>query len=213
MNPDINQVVPLTKKEFWAKYWFSPLQMVTLKNPKQTDYNFMVEMRNFVVRAGATETMPGTVANVYLSQMTRIMAQDDEKMEHLSDFNLMKIYFDKLIVNVKDMMRETNNQPAYLKDVPTTMRGEAPETPPWQAPVGSTIPVTNSDMKNTWDAPKQAVAPITEEPPKETKESVKEFEFEGGKFKMVVDKNNNETYFRDGRRVKAADYAKAASML
>lgn len=213
MNPDIRHNTPLTKKEFWDKYWFSPLQMVTLVNPKTEAYNFMVEMRHFVIKPGATEQMPGTVANVYLSQMTRIMAQDDDRMEFLSDFNLMKLYYDKLIMDVKDMMQTANNVPAYLSKMPESMKGDAPETPPWQAPVESTIPETNSQMKNTWEAPKTPVTQANSDNAPAPKETTKEFEYEGAKYKMTVDRNDKEMFFKNGTRINAADYAKAASML
>lgn len=183
------QVMPMTKDEFWKVYWFSPLQMVTLVNPKY-DYRFMVEGRNFFIKAGATEKMPGTVANVYLSQMTRIMAQDDDKMSFLSDFALMRQYYDKLIVDVENLIAEDRSQPAYLSNVPESMKGTGEsETPPWQA-------------EKTVETPKH---------PKE--ESTKEFELEGAKYKMTIDRNDKELFFRDGKRVDAAAYSKAASML
>lgn len=188
------QIMPMTKESFWEKYWFSPYQMVTLVNPKY-DYTFMVEGRSFFIKSGATEKLPGTVANVYLSQMTRIMAQDDDKMEHLSDFALMKQYYDKLIVTVDNLINETSNTPAYLNNVPDHVKTEnAPEVPPWQQPPQST----------------PEVPPV--EPPKEVEPTTKEFELEGSKYRMVIDKNDKETYFRDGRRIDAPTYSKAASM-
>jgi len=197
------QVMPMTKEEFWKVYWFSPLQMVTLINPKPYDYKFMVEMRNFIIKAGAKEKMPGTVANIYLSQMTRIMAQDEDKMNFLSDFALMRQYFDKLIVDVENLVKDVDNTPTYLKDIPAHMRTtDAPEAPPWQQ-TPSSIPETNSQMKNT----------VGEQPPKTVEPSEKEFEFEGAKYKMTIDKNDKENFFRDGTRISAADYAKTASLL
>lgn len=198
---------PMTKKEYWAKYWFSPTQMVTLINPKPEDYQFMVEMRHFVLRAGAQEQMPGTVANVYLSQMTRILAQDEDKFEFLSDFNLMKQYYDRLIVDVKDMMQEVNNTPAYLQNIPTTMQGAAPETPPWQAPANQAAPMpqmpeTNSTMRDT----------LKDTDLKETKE-VKEFEHGGNKYKMVVNKRGASMYYKNGGMISEAEYSKTVSML
>lgn len=196
MNPTIQ---PLSQKEFNEKYWFSPLQMVTLINPKSEDYLFLVENRHFVVRAGSKEKMPGTVANVYLSQMTRILAQDEDKMQYLSDVALMKQYYDRLIVDVESLINEVNLQPAYLSQVPETMRAEAPETPPWQQETPpSAIPETNSTMSNTVG---------------EKKEQTKEFEFGGDKYKMVVDKNDKENFFKNGTRISAAEYSKTASML
>lgn len=181
--------------------------MVTLINPQPEDYKFMVEMRHFVMRAGAQEQMPGTVANVYLSQMTRILAQQEDKMQYLADLNLMKEYYDRLIVDVKNMMPEANTAPAYLKQVPTTMQGEAPETPPWQqdqAPQAPTTPMpeNNSTMRDT----------LKTEDLKETAE-VKEFEHGGSKYKMVVNKRGGSMYYRDGKMISETEYAKTASML
>lgn len=205
-------IMPMTKEEFWKEYYFTPLQMVTVINPKPYDYKFMVELRNFSIRAGVNEKVPGTIANVYLSQMTRIMAQDDDKMQFLSDFALMRTYYDKLIVDVENLVREVNNVPAYLADVPSHMRIEdTNDTPPWKAPVKSAVPENDSGLKNTWgkqDEQKPAEPQIVQEV-----SDVKEFEFEGSKFKMVIDKNDNAMFYRDGRRVSAGDFQKAASLL
>lgn len=207
-------VMPMTKEEFWANYWFSPLQMVTLINPKSYDYKFMVENRNFIIRAGANEKMPGTVANVYLSQMTRIMAQDDDKMSFLSDFALMRQYYDSLIVDVISLISEDHSQPAYLSSVPAHMRVESePDTPPWQqqaAKAATSIPETNSDMTNTYDPNSNDTRPKSVAKPKAEN---KEFDLDGSKFKLVIDKNGSESHFKDGKRISAADYAKSASML
>lgn len=211
------QVMPMTKEEFWKVYWFSPLQMVTVINPKGYDYPFMVEGRKYMIKAGVKEKVPGTIANVYLSQMTRIQAQDDDKMNFLSDFALMRQYYDKFIVTVENLMSETNSAPAYLNNTPDHMKvSNTPETPPWDAPAKSAISETNSDMSNTWgkqeETPvKQAPAPVTT--PKTVEESTKEFEFEDAKYKMTVDKNDKEMFFKNGTRISAADYSKAASML
>lgn len=190
-------VMPMTKKEFNDVYWFSPLQMVTVVNPKEYDYPFMFEGRNYMIKAGSKEKIPGSIANLYLSQMTRIMAQDDDKMQYLSDYALMRQYYDKLIVTVDNLVNEVNSAPAYLSQTPDHMKvAGAPETPPWQAPE-SAIPPTNSEMKNTV----------------EKKEVTKEFDLNGAKYKMTIDKNDKEMFFVDGRRIDAATYSKAASML
>lgn len=184
---------PLTKKEFNDKYWFSPMQLVTVVNPKAEDYRFMVELRHFIIKAGATESFPGTVANVYLSHMTRILAQDDERMEYLSDPNLMKQYYDQLIVDVEDLARQDTSVPAYLQHVPQHTIEQPKETPPWQSKT---------------EAP---VMPPTEKV--EVKEDVKEFEQGGNKYKMTTDKNGKKMYYMDGKLTSEANYAKAASML
>lgn len=191
-------VMPMTKKEFNDVYWFSPLQMVTVINSKSYDYAFMVEGRNYMIKAGTKEKVPGTIANVYLSQMTRIQAQDDDKMQYLSDYALMRQYYDKFIVSVENLISEVSNVPAYLSSTPDHMKVTgAPETPPWQAPVESAISPTNSEMKNTVDR----------------KEETKEFELDGAKYKMTIDKNDKEMFFVDGKRIDSATYSKAASMI
>lgn len=206
-------VMPLTKEEFWKLYWFSPLQMVTLINPKSYDFPFMVELRNFIIKAGAKEKMPGTVANLYLDQMTKIMAQDDDKLTLISDFAFRKLYYDKLIVDVESLIKEESTTPAYLKDIPDHLKLDAKdETPPWQQPnkVENSIPETNSAMTNTYD-PTPPTAPGAPQPTVTPKTS--EFEFEGIKYKMVIDKNDKTMYYKDNKLTSAVEYSKAASML
>lgn len=152
--PQPQQVTPITKEEFNKMYWFSPLQMVTLINPQKYDFPFMVELRNFVIKAGRQEKMPGTVANVYLNLMTGIMAQDDDKMTLLSDYTFKGMYYNKLIKDVESLIKENDPLPAYLKDVPEHLKTSVTdETPPWQQPnrIESSVPDTNSDMTNTYD--------------------------------------------------------------
>lgn len=190
-------------------YWFQPTDLVTLINPLTTDYNFMVELRHFVVRAGSKEQMPGTVANVYLSEMTRLLAQVEDKFQHLSDLQLMKEFYDRLIVDKKSLLQEVDTRPAYLSQVPETMQGQAPETPPWQQPqeAPKTAPMTpmpeqTGTMRDT----------LSDTDLKETKE-VKEFEHDGSKFKMVVNKRGGSMYYKDGKMISETEYAKTASML
>lgn len=194
----------MTKEDFWKSYWFTPFQMVTVINLKAEDYPFMVEGRHFVIRSGTKEKIPGTVANIYLSQMTRILAQDDDKMSFLSDFALMKQYFDKLIVDVENLVQDYDNTPTYLKQVPDHMKvsGE-PETPPWQAPVSAPV------------AEPEKVEEVSPEPKKANvvKGEVKEFELNGSKFKMIINKNGDSMYYKDGHLTSEAEYAKNASLL
>ena len=196
-----------TREEFFNVYWFQPTDMVTLLNPQDKDYPFMVEGRHFIIKAGEQIQMPGTVANVYLSQMTRILAQDENKMEFLSDYNLMKQYYDRLMVDVKSMLQEVNNEPAYLSQVPQSMRAEAPEVAPWQR-VATDAPKTEveentSGMKNKLDKTDL----------KEFKEETKEFELSGDKFKKITTKTGKSMYYKNGVLTSEVEYAKAASML
>lgn len=212
MNPDLNVTAPLTKKEFNDRYWFSPLQMVTLINPKTEDYRFMVEMRHFVIRGGATESFPGTVANVYLSQMTRILAQDNDEMNLLSDVALMAKYYDSLMVDVKNMAGEDTSEPAYMKHVlKHTVDSKQEETPPWQQ--------AEQDLEKPVPETPPTQEPVTEEDikpfvvPAKPKEGTKEFEYNGLKFKAVTDKKGVTSFFKNDLEINEADYAKAASMI
>jgi hypothetical protein len=210
MQSDNPMTLPQTKAEFWKTYWFTPYQMVTLKNPKDTEYRFMVEMRHFVIKAGATEVLPGTVANVYLSQMTRVLAQDEDKTSFLSDFALMKQYYDRLIVSVESTINDVDTTPSYLKDVPAHMRtsGE-PETPPWQQPK-TTLPEHNSEMSDSYD-PK-----VMNDKPKDVfpaKDEIKEFELGENKYKAVIKKGGGTMYYKDGKLTTSSEYQKAASLL
>src|SRR5260221_3813940 len=86
----------LTKEQFNARYWFTTLQMVTVLNPAwyreggtgeavSRDFPFMVELRHFIIRAVQHERLPGIIANVYLDQMAKILAQNDDKLGYMSD--------------------------------------------------------------------------------------------------------------------------------
>lgn len=215
--PQPQHVTPITKEDFWKTYWFSPLQMVTLINPQSYDFPFMVELRNFVIKAGRKEKMPGTVANVYLNLMVGIMAQDDDKMTLLSDFTFKAMYYNKLILDVESLIQENDPLPAYLKDVPEHLKTSVTdETPPWQQAdrVANSVPETNSDMTNTYDTTppaKPGAVNATLNP--KAKAETKEFELNGLTFKSVTDKDGVTTFFKNDVEIKEADYSKAASMI
>lgn len=252
----------ITKLDFNKKYWFTSLQMVEVINPTAEDYPFMVEMRHFIVKAGANERLPGVIANVYLDQMSKILAQGDDKLAFMADPQLMKIYFDKLIVDVESLIPEINNVPAYLRDVPTTAVGAATDdVPPWQRDMESARSITPDNVpdpriaaleaanaeqaallaqmaeklgittgsalvtnepisepileKATEIAPNSLVtAPNVPEPSTIASEPTeKEFEYQDNKYKMVIDKNGKQMFFKNGRQTSEAEYAKSASML
>jgi len=116
----------LTLEDWHKQYWFDPMTMVTVVNPLSEDWRFMVELRSYVIEAGKHKDFPGMVANVYLDQMSKILAQNEDKLGYMGDPNLRKVYYDKLIVHVNNLVEQTDNTPAYLR--PTS----AAETPPWQ---------------------------------------------------------------------------------
>lgn len=208
---------PAQAANFKDRYWFTSLQMVTVLNPTwyreggdgtpvSRDYEFMVEMRHFIVRAGQTERFPGVIANVYLDQMSKIIAQNEEKLSFMSDPAMKKIYYDKLIVNVEDLAPIYNPTAAYLRDVAPSAIGQAPdETPPWD----------NPNLERARDIAPNALppAPVVDKPLKNPQPTEKEFELEEIKYKMIVDKNGKEMFYKSGQLTSAAEYAKAASML
>lgn len=248
----------IDKEAFSKKYWFTSLQMVEVINPAWLkdgdgfivqDYPFMVEMRHFIIKAGGREKFPGVIANVYLDQMTKILAQNEGKLEFMADPNLMRVYYDKLIVDVENLAPEYNPVPAYLRDVAPSGVGQAKdETPPWQQnmeqarsampdnapqvdPRVTQLETKVNGMSSVMDAiaaklgvgeetaPAAAIqppepvitAPDFVRPPAQPEE--RQFDFQDATYKMTIDKNGDEMFFKDGRRVSAADYQKAASMI
>lgn len=141
--PRPGQNGPIDKAAFNRRYWFTSLQLVEVMNPLwlkegdgfvSKDYQFTVEMRHFIIRAGGQEKFPGVIANVYLDQITKIMAQNEDKLEFMSDPNLMKQYYDRVIVNVENLAPEYDPTPSYMQNVAPTSIGQAvDDTPPWAA--------------------------------------------------------------------------------
>lgn len=205
-----NQPTTITKDEWQRKYWFNSLQMVTVINPKPNAWPFMVEMRNYNIDGGATERFPGAIANVYLDQMSKILAQDDDRLGFMTDPNLMKIYYDQLIIDVEDLVQQSSSVPAYLRMPQQTVQVPQAERAPWDASVGERA----SDL-----AVPVAPPPTFPEPrpkptaPGEIKPEVREFEQDGAKYKMVLAKTGLKMFYRDGRRTDAAEFNRAASML
>lgn len=197
--------MPTTKADFWKKWWFTPYDMVQVVNPKPEDYHFMVELRPFVIKAGTSEKMPGTVANVYLSQMSRILAQDEDKMQHMSDFLLMEAYYKRLVVTTESLIKEDTSVPAYLQNVPLSMQPTgAAETPPWEeaSKVAQTVPEPVVSQSS-------APAPIIET----VEESEREFKLNNDSFKYITRKDGRKMYYKNGQLTNEAEYSKAASML
>jgi hypothetical protein len=184
------------KAAFNAKYWFGTLQMVTVVNPLEQDWPFMVEMRHYIIKKGAKERFPGVIANVYLDQMSKILAQHDEQLGNMADPELKKIYYDKLIVSVDSLVQEHDNRPAYLQHVaPEAMLGAPDEVAPWER--ASQTPVASPEP------PKAPAKPEAGE---------RSFDLNGLKFKMVTDEAGLATFFKNDKEIDEAAYAKAASM-
>jgi hypothetical protein len=228
----------ITKEEFNARYWFTTMQLVTVLNPRwfkennsaepvSRDYPFMVELRHFIIREGATERLPGAIANVYLDQMSKIVAQNDDNLGFMADPALKKLYYDKLIVEVEDLMPQLDMTPAYLRNVPQSAQGQNlnEERAPWDASGGeraSDAPIVpipaaplppsriGADIPSSVPQEPTTPSPVQTTP---TVPEVKEFEQGGNKFKQVTGKDGRKMHYKDGRMTSEADYAKAASLL
>lgn len=184
------------KAAFNAKYWFSSLQMVTVVNPLEEDWPFMVEMRHYIIKKGAKERFPGVIANVYLDQMSKILAQHDENLGNMADPELKKIYYDKLIADVENLIQEHDNRPAYLQHIaPGAMLDVPDEVAPWEKASTATPALTN-----------------TIEPSPKPEAGEKSFELNGLVFKMVTDDEGLATFFKNDKEIDEPAYAKAASM-
>jgi hypothetical protein len=120
------------EKEFLEKYWFKNTEVITVTNPRDTDYVFQMmvetglnpatgkmgqEQRTYIVPAGGSERFPGPIANLYLDQMAKLLAQDDDRIQFMVDFALKAQYYDDLIANKDDLIAQhvPQSTPNYLK--------------------------------------------------------------------------------------------------
>lgn len=206
----MNPTQQITKEEFNKKYWFNSLQMVTVLNPKLEDWPFMVEMRHFIIKSGATERFPGVIANVYLDQMSKILAQDDDKLGYMADPSLKRLYYDKLIIDVEELVSDYSPTPEYLRNVPQSAQGTAPsEKAPWE----ENMERASTVAPNVAPAPPVSAPELPEEPEAPPKPETKEFEVNGSKYKSVINKNGNAMFYKNGQMTTSAEYNRAASML
>lgn len=191
--------MPMTQDEFWEKYWFTPLQLVKVINPLAYDYEFLVENRPFIVEAGSKKRLPGNVANIYISNVSRIRAQEDDKFQFISDYALMKQYYDEIIVEIEDLSNGQGSIPAYLKQ-PKQAAGAtgADENPPWDADAKAqnTIKPANNVGESSVELP-----------------SDPSFEYQSDKYKVIIDKNDKKMFYKNGKLTSEAEYSKAASLL
>lgn len=107
----------LDEKSFLEKYNFDNYVHITVANPTTTNFTFVMmiqtgmdralgkpreEQRTFMVPAGGKERFVGSVANLYLDQMSKKMAQEEEKFSDMADFSAKGRYYDDLIVSIDD---------------------------------------------------------------------------------------------------------------
>jgi len=173
---------------FRKKYWFSQYQMVTVVNPTDEDYHFLVDNRPFMVPKGSPEPLAGFIANVYLDRMSRELAQRDDALGDLADANLRAGYYEKLVVDVEDMTKQyANPTPDFLK--PMEDKAE--------------------------DKPFAQIANETAEATKQTaKTDPKEFTYADDTFRAVPTKDGKRTlYYKNGKLTTQSEFQRAASMI
>lgn len=118
---------------FNTKYWFSNMKIVTVVNPREEDFVFGAtvetgvdiatgklksEQRTYRVKAGTSERLPGPIANMYLDQMSKLIAQDEDKFQYMIDFALKAEYYDALISDSEDLIETYQPLPQYLQSSP-----------------------------------------------------------------------------------------------
>lgn len=120
----------MEETDFHKKYYFGLMKIVTVVNPRSEDYTFGAtiqgsmnmetgrmqdEQRTYQVKAGTHQRLPGPIANMYLDQMSKLIAQDDNKFQFMIDFALKAQYYDDLIIDVQDIIDTYQPMPQYLQ--------------------------------------------------------------------------------------------------
>jgi hypothetical protein len=217
--PPQNNLSPtgLTREDFHKYYWFTSLQMVTVINPTEEDYPFMVEMRHYMVRAGQKESFVGPIANIFLNHMSKKLAQDNGRLEMMADLTYLAASYKDLIIEVKDLAPQYDPSGDWEQRV----KQSGMEVPPWAKPAEQSAvdPTPNTppwEQKNpSVSAPKPTQPTEEHIPPKQPakpKDEVKEFELNGLTFKSVT-KDGDTSFYKDGKQIDESVFAKAASML
>lgn len=148
----------LDEQSFIDKYWHTQTEMVEVTNPTKADYLFKVtvdakidrstgkpvsEQRQYMVKAGGSERFNGYVANVYLDQMSRKLAQDDNRLDRMVDFTERAKYYDQLTADTEDLIASYVENPAY-KDDNSVQTVDKPAEVPF---AGVKEPVTTAKAK------------------------------------------------------------------
>lgn len=118
----------MDEQAFTDKYWKKNTEIVEVLNPRTVDYVFQAtvdtgidvstgrmkaEARRYMVKAGGSERFPGPIANMYLDQMSRILAQEDNRFDRMIDPSERAKYYDQLIVGTDDLISSYNELPQY----------------------------------------------------------------------------------------------------
>lgn len=139
----------MEEADFIKKYWHPNSEIVTVVNPRSEDYLFQAtietgvdtstgrmhsEARHYKVAAGGTERFPGPIANMFLDQMSKLVAQDDDKIQFMIDFSLRAQYYDQLTVAVEDLTKGYQPFPEYLESSTEAAKPAVVEQPFAAAP-------------------------------------------------------------------------------
>ena len=217
MQPD-GTIAPLpiqTEEDFNKRYWFRPDQLVVVTNPLKTNYQFIVEQRSYMIQAGQDQQMTGFIANVYLDQMSRIVAQNDNKFEYMIDPALRAQYYDSLIRTVNDVIPEYVEQKPYLTN---QVQQNQPQPFAHLANQAAGAPTSGVPEKPAPFAPEQSpVDTVVEQPqPQPVAQSTppKDYSFElnGSKYDLRH-VEEQPFYTKDGQPIEANEYYQAVSMV
>lgn len=125
---------PLTEDDFRRQYWFSAYQLITIVNPTTSDYQFLHEGRYFMLAAGEQHPYPGPIANTYLDQMSKIIAQQEDNLKAWSDPDIRKKWYDRLIADVQSLIPQSQAAaPWAIPGQPFVPDAASGEPAPWEA--------------------------------------------------------------------------------
>jgi hypothetical protein len=185
-----------SRMQFIEKYWFSNLQMVTVRNPFDGDVVFMHEMRTYAVKQGTEARLPGTIANLYIDLVARTLAQNSKDLSAIGDPSRCAKYYDEIIISTEDSMPEYDTATGFAVKKNTPM---PTPTQPFQA--------------EDFEMPGEKLA--TPEPAKETMKpgETKEFMLGEDAFVKAISEDGVEAYLKNGEPVDVTEYARAVSLL
>lgn len=109
MNPNNPNPDPLAVDQSpvnLKQYEFDNYKTVTVSNPKKERFDFLVEGKPYSIAGGTQKRFPGYIATLYIRKMAMILAQDEKKIQFITDNSLLEKYYKRLIVDVEDLVGE-----------------------------------------------------------------------------------------------------------
>lgn len=100
-------------------------QSVTVTNPTEKDYTFMVHSKPYVVKAGQTARMPGYIAWVYTYGLATQMSQADKTWGRWNEEGFRNKYYDRIVVGADNVVEFVAPEPEV--EVETFPEGKAPK--------------------------------------------------------------------------------------